>query len=79
MKKLKPESLRPGDMWRRGRNCHPWTFISGRRLQDKIFEEVFFWELIWFGRREDTQPEVITCSWTSDSVFEIVSRAGDTQ
>jgi hypothetical protein len=74
MKKHRPESLKPGDMWCHGTDHHPWIFLSGKKY---TMMGIQLWELTWFGRKNTNRLEVITDSWSYDSKFEIVSRVND--
>lgn len=75
MKKYKPESLLPGDMWC-GYNKDPWILISSKRFDNPYFPKLSTWELTWFGRRDTQQLEIIVKNWTSDSRFQLISRVG---
>jgi hypothetical protein len=71
--KIKPESLKPGDMWRRSKDDH-WILLSNKREADAEFTSLIIWELRWFGRKEG-KLEVFSSKWTDDSRFQIISRA----
>ena len=72
MLKIKPESLKPGDMWRRDEDDH-WVLLSSKRMADAEFTSLIVWELEWFGRKEG-KHEVFSSKWTGDSRFQIISR-----
>jgi len=76
MNKLRPDSLRPGDMWC-GYDKNPWILISGKKSTDPHFPGLMTWELTWFGRKDTDKFEIIVKSWTFDSMFQLVSRAGE--
>jgi hypothetical protein len=68
-----PENLKPGDLWKIEKNKNLWMFLSGKKLEDKIFPGVFFWQLTWLGRTESSELGEIKGDWTQDSEFEIIS------
>lgn len=72
MHKIKPESLKPGDLWKHGKHQHPWIFLEGNKSKCPI-TGIDIWELKWFGKRETNQLELMTGIWVHDSAFDIIA------
>lgn len=71
--KIKAESLKPGDLWRRNQSQQPWIFLGGKEFKCSL-SGISLWELTWFGRKNTDKLELIIDIWTADSKFLIISK-----
>lgn len=76
MIKVRPGSLRPGDLWFHGQKSKPWILLSSKVVKGHDDpEDLSVWELTWFGCKNDDRLVTIVDCWTRDSKFSIFSRA----